>query len=143
MPSGSKAELLKAARATQAKQGETDEYGTRYIIHFECARGEKTAMIRSAWMIRTDESFPRLLTCYDYRSEHNMEELELLSVVALSDEVPEKGLGRGQVGTIVEALAAGVYEVEFSDDDGRTYAFASFPECQLIRLYHQPKDDAA
>ena len=64
-----------------------------------------------------------------------LQQLELMSVVALSDEVPEKGLRRGQVGTVVEALAPGVYEIEFSDNDGRTYAFASVPEHQLIRLY--------
>lgn len=36
-------------------------------------------------------------------------------VVALIDDVPEKGLQRGQVGTIVEMLAPDVFEVEFSD----------------------------
>ena len=49
-----------------------------------------------------------------------MAELEVLSVVALMEQLPEKGLQRGQVGTIVENLAPGVYEVEFSDDQGRT-----------------------
>jgi hypothetical protein len=50
-----------------------------------------------------------------------MNEIELLSTVALMEDVPETGLRRGQVGT-VEVLSAGVYEVEFSDDAGRTYA---------------------
>ena len=43
-----------------------------------------------------------------------MTELEKLSVVALFEDLPAKGLKRGQVGTIVEDLAPGVYEVEFS-----------------------------
>ena len=47
-----------------------------------------------------------------------MAELELLSVVALTEGLSAKGLLRGQVGTIVEKLAPGVYEVEFSDDAG-------------------------
>jgi hypothetical protein len=34
-----------------------------------------------------------------------MPEIELLSVVALLQDLPEKGLRRGQVGTIVESLA--------------------------------------
>ena len=49
---------------------------------------------------------------------------DLLSVVALLEDIPAKGLLRGQVGTIVETLAPGVYEVEFSDDAGRTYGVA-------------------
>jgi len=51
-----------------------------------------------------------------------MADLELLSVVALIRDMPEAGLIRGQVGTIVEVLGPEVFEVEFSDDGGRTYA---------------------
>jgi len=51
-----------------------------------------------------------------------MVEIELLSVVALLEDMPERGLRRGQVGTVIENLALGVLEVEFSDDSGRTYA---------------------
>jgi hypothetical protein len=42
-----------------------------------------------------------------------MSELELLSTVALLEDVPDKGLRRGQVGTIVEVLSMGIYGVEF------------------------------
>lgn len=72
-----------------------------------------------------------------------MAELEKLSVVALIEDLPAKGLKRGQVGTIVEDLAPGVYEVEFSDDQGRTYAFAALRTEQLLRLYHEPAEHAA
>jgi hypothetical protein len=51
-----------------------------------------------------------------------MPELEMLSVVALLDDLAAEGLYRGQVGTVVEMLSSGVYEVEFSDDSGRTSA---------------------
>ncbi len=34
---------------------------------------------------------------------------------------------RGQVGTVVENLAPGIYEVEFSDDGGKTYALVAVP----------------
>ena len=51
-----------------------------------------------------------------------MREPELLSVVALLEDSKDHKLLRGQVGTIVERLVPGVYEVEFSDDKGRTYA---------------------
>ena len=46
---------------------------------------------------------------------------QLLDVVALLTDVPAHGLLRGQVGTVVELLD-GAYEVEFSDDEGKTYA---------------------
>jgi hypothetical protein len=72
-----------------------------------------------------------------------MRELEPLSVVALLEDVVAKGLRRGQVGTIVERFAPGVYEVEFSDDDGTTYACVPLRSDQLLQLYHKPGDQAA
>ena len=72
-----------------------------------------------------------------------MAEIEILSVVALLEDLPEKGLLRGQVGTVVEDLAPGVYEIEFSDDDGRTYASLALRAEQLMRLHHEPSHQAA
>jgi hypothetical protein len=68
---------------------------------------------------------------------------DLLSVVALLEDIPAKRLLRGQVGTIVETLAPGVYEVEFSDDAGRTYASLALRTDQLMRLRHEPDHRAA
>jgi len=72
-----------------------------------------------------------------------MRELKLLSVVALLEDAPSQNLRRGQVGTIVEHLAPEVYEVEFSDDDGRTYASLSLRADQLLQLHHAPNQHAA
>jgi len=72
-----------------------------------------------------------------------MRELEVLSTVALLEDVATPPLRRGQVGTIVENLAPGVYEVEFSDDEGRTYASLALRADQLLQLHHQPNDQAA
>ncbi len=72
-----------------------------------------------------------------------MAELELLSVVALVRDIPEHGLLRGQVGTIVEALASEVFEVEFSDDNGHAYAALALKARDLMRLHHQPIHEAA
>ena len=48
--------------------------------------------------------------------------IKLLDVVALTGDLPEYNLRRGQVGTVVEILADGnAFEVEFSARDGRTY----------------------
>jgi hypothetical protein len=67
-----------------------------------------------------------------------MTTLQLLDVVALLDDLPADGLRRGQVGTIVETLAPGVFEVEFSDRDGRAYALLALRADQLLRLHYEP-----
>ena len=72
-----------------------------------------------------------------------MRELELLSMVALLEDSKDHKLLRGQVGTIVERLAPGVYEVEFSDDEGRTYASLALRVDQLLPLHHEPSHQAA
>ena len=63
--------------------------------------------------------------------------IKLLDVVALNVSLPEHNLLVGQVGTIVELLAPDVYEVEFSDDNGQTYAMLPLRHHQLIRLHYQ------
>ena len=40
-----------------------------------------------------------------------MTDIEMLSVVALLVDLPEEGLVRGQVGTVVESWAPGVYSI--------------------------------
>jgi hypothetical protein len=72
-----------------------------------------------------------------------MEEMELLSEVAVLEDIPEKGLVRGQVGTVVELLAPSVAEVEFSDDQGRTYALAALRSEEMIRLHRGPYERVA
>lgn len=69
--------------------------------------------------------------------------IEMHSVVALLEDLPEQGLVRGQVGTVVETWAPGVYEVEFCDDNGKTYAMVALKTEQLMRLYHEPVHQAA
>ncbi|MEA5626427.1 DUF4926 domain-containing protein [Nostoc sp. UHCC 0251] len=64
--------------------------------------------------------------------------MKLLDVVALTEDLPEVGLHRGQVGTIVEEYEPGVFEVEFSDLRGKAYAIETLNASQLMALYHQP-----
>jgi hypothetical protein len=72
-----------------------------------------------------------------------MRELGLLSAVALLEDVPDHDLRRGQVGTVVEWLAPGVYEVDFSDDKGRSYASLSLRAEQMLPLHHERSHQAA
>ena len=68
--------------------------------------------------------------------------IQPLDVVALTVDLPDKGLLRGQVGTVVETLSPGVFEVEFSDDQGRTYAQLALRDSQLLVLHYQPQQAA-
>lgn len=72
-----------------------------------------------------------------------MPNLELLAEVALLRDVPERGLVRGQVGTVVEILSSEAVEVEFSDDAGRTYAIEALASGDLVRLHHGPLEQVA
>lgn len=71
-----------------------------------------------------------------------MDEIKLLDVVALTENLQSEGLRRGEVGTVVEKWGGGVFEVEFSDDTGKAYAFAAVPAEKLMKLYFR-KDKAA
>lgn len=66
------------------------------------------------------------------------EGLDILDVVALTEELPGRGLYRGQVGTIVEILGPGVFEVEFSDDEGHAYASVALEAGRLLALRYEP-----
>ena len=63
----------------------------------------------------------------------------LLDVVALLGDVAEKGLLRGQVGTIVEQLDETTLLVEFSDEQGRAYAITACPHAKLLVLHYVPQ----
>ena len=66
-------------------------------------------------------------------------EIKLLDVVALTVDLPEYNLLRGQVGTVVEILAGGTaFEVEFSDRDGRTYESVGLRPDQIMVLHFEP-----
>jgi len=65
--------------------------------------------------------------------------IKLLDVVALTVDLPEYKLWRGQVGTVVEILAGGkAFEVEFSDRDGRTYESVGLRPDQIMVLPYAP-----
>ncbi len=65
--------------------------------------------------------------------------IQLLDVVALTVDLPEYNLWRGQVGTIVEILAEGkAFEVEFCDREGRTYESLGLRPDQIMILHFEP-----
>ncbi len=68
--------------------------------------------------------------------------IKLLDVVALTEDLRERKLRRGQVGTVVELLAPDVFEIEFTDNDGRTFASLALRADQLMVLHYQPLEAA-
>ncbi|MEZ2320472.1 MAG: DUF4926 domain-containing protein [Microcoleus sp.] len=65
--------------------------------------------------------------------------IKLLDVVALTVDIPEYNLWRGQVGSVVELLADGAaFEVEFCDRNGRTYESVGLQREQIMVLYFEP-----
>lgn len=68
--------------------------------------------------------------------------IKILDVVALTEDLPDHDLYRGQVGTVVETLSPGIFEVEFSDNEGRAYAILALKESKLMLLHHEPLQEA-
>ena len=65
--------------------------------------------------------------------------ISLLDVVALTLDLPDVNLWRGQVGTVVDILAGGAaFEVEFSDRNGRSFASLGLRPNQLMVLRYEP-----
>ncbi len=71
--------------------------------------------------------------------------IKLLDVVALTEDIPEHNLKRGDVGTVVEVLSNGeAFEVEFIGGNRQMSKCISFLASQLTLLQNEPiKKNAA
>ena len=56
--------LLQKVSSEDCAIGLADEYGARYIVDFRCVRGDREAMVRSTWIIKTGETTPCLTSCF-------------------------------------------------------------------------------
>ena len=56
--------LIEAARTHEALRGEIDEHGQRFTIDFAITGSVGSGNVRSIWIVRRGEDFPRLVTCY-------------------------------------------------------------------------------
>jgi hypothetical protein len=56
--------ILSAVLVEEASSTERDDYGQRYTVDFSMTRHDKEAVIRSSWIIRDGEDYPRLTSCY-------------------------------------------------------------------------------
>ena len=59
-----KVALLKAASSRDdAEPGERDEFGQRYILDLVMQGPDGEVTVRSHWIVRSGENYPRFLTC--------------------------------------------------------------------------------
>ncbi|MGI4788502.1 MAG: DUF4926 domain-containing protein [Janthinobacterium lividum] len=63
--------------------------------------------------------------------------IKVLDTAALLQDLPQDGLQRGQVGTVVEQLAPDACEVEFVAQDGQTYALLPLRAEQFMVLHYE------
>ncbi|SPF42302.1 conserved hypothetical protein [Candidatus Sulfopaludibacter sp. SbA4] len=69
-----------------------------------------------------------------------MKSIPLLTLVALTEDLPDHRLTRGQIGTVVEHLereGEHALLVEFSDENGQTYAMVDIRPDQLMVLHRK------
>ncbi|MEG3956773.1 DUF6883 domain-containing protein [Microcoleus sp. herbarium2] len=56
--------LLKVIQSHEAQLGRRDGFGQRYILDFTIEWQNRSATLRSGWIIEHDSEIPRLTTCY-------------------------------------------------------------------------------
>jgi hypothetical protein len=56
--------ILEAVLIHDAVPGRRDEFGQRYSVDFLVKTEVGSAVVRSAWIIRKNENFPRLTSCF-------------------------------------------------------------------------------
>jgi hypothetical protein len=66
--------------------------------------------------------------------EQATDKIRLLDVVALTENLPEYNLWRGEIGAVVECYPDNAYEVEFVAQDGYTYALVTLRGDQVVPL---------
>jgi len=56
--------ILKAVKENEAKPTRLDEYGQRYEVEFDFERNGRKVVILTSWILETNETVPRLASCY-------------------------------------------------------------------------------
>ncbi len=63
--------ILEAILTAEATEQKSTAYGRRFVVDFLLERGQGVirfkAVVRTAWIIRNDQDFPRLTTCFNPR----------------------------------------------------------------------------
>ncbi|MEI8134340.1 MAG: DUF4926 domain-containing protein [bacterium] len=65
-----------------------------------------------------------------------------LDLIVLLEDLESKGLPRGQVGRVIAEMGGGIYEVEFSDQNGLPFSYLPLHERQIMKLLFDAPGDA-
>lgn len=63
--------ILHCVRTVECSTGELDFYGQRYTADCRIKNDVGEAVVRTGWIIRQKETFPRLTTCFVLREKGN------------------------------------------------------------------------
>lgn len=56
--------LLEGIQSHSAEKQETDSFGSRWRVDLPLMRQTKSVVVRTCWIIKMGEQFPRLITCW-------------------------------------------------------------------------------
>lgn len=56
--------ILQSILKNEANFTESNQYGDLYVVDIEVENPPKKALVRTSWIVRFDEDFPRLTSCY-------------------------------------------------------------------------------
>jgi hypothetical protein len=56
--------IVEAIQIYEAIPNNVDDYGQHYMVDFPVTRNQNIANIRTTWIMRPNETFPRLTSCY-------------------------------------------------------------------------------
>jgi hypothetical protein len=59
-----KASILNEILNNEATQTEINQYGALYVVDVAIENPPKEAIVRTSWIVKTGEDFPRLTSCY-------------------------------------------------------------------------------
>lgn len=56
--------IMQALQVSEASEIGQDKYGTRFSADLSVTINHRSAVVRTLWIIKHDETFPRLITAY-------------------------------------------------------------------------------
>ena len=135
-----RSQLLRVAASEPAFITAQTRFGTLYVLDFRLTGRSGSVTGEERLDCQSDRGFPAPYYLFCEEEWNTMKLIPLLAVVALTDDLPEHKLTRGQIGTVVEHLhrdGDDALLVEFSDEQGEAYAIAPVRPDQLIALHRK------
>lgn len=59
-----RAAILEAVQHADATESDSDEFGRRFVVDIWLSFRGRRAKVRTAWIVRRGEDYPRLTSCY-------------------------------------------------------------------------------